>query len=298
MRAHEPAGDPLSEQRWIRSSTRQLSKRLNAADYAVSPPTVGRRLKKMGCSMKAKKRRQVHGNCRGRNEPFHYLASQRERFRAAALPLSSVDTNKKAWLGEFSNRGRTWCRQAAEVNEHDFPSAAVCKAVPYGSYDVTMTAGDVCVGTSADTPEFAAEAIARWWQMAGQDTYPKADQVLILADAGGSNRCQAWAWKFTLQEKLSDQFELVGPVCHYPPACSKWHPSEQRFLSFISITWAGTPLSTVETMFGYIRGTSTAAGLQVKAFVQEDSSKEGQKVSKNTGESLTLRCHTAYPKWK
>jgi hypothetical protein len=38
----------------------------------------------------------------------------------------------------------------------------VCKAVPYGSYDVTMTAGDVCVGTSADTPEFAAEAIARW----------------------------------------------------------------------------------------------------------------------------------------
>jgi hypothetical protein len=297
MLAHETAGDPMSEQRWIRSSTRELSKRLKAADYEVSPPTGGRRLKKMGFSMKANKRRQVHGNCRGRNEQFHYIASQRERFRAAALPIIRVDTKKKELIGEFSNSGRTWCRQAAEVNEHDFPSAAVCKAVPYGIYDVTMNAGYVCVGTSANTPEFAAEAIARWWQMEGQVTYPKADQLLILADSGGSNSCQSRAWKFNLQEKLSDQFELVVTVCHYPTACSKWHPIEQRLFSFISINWAGKPLRTLETMLGYIRGTSTAAGLQVKAFVQEDSYKEGQKVSKNTGESLTLRFHTAYPKW-
>ena len=297
MLANETAGDPMSEQRWIRSSTRELSKRLEGAGYQVSPPTVSRLLKKMGFSMKANKRRQVHVNCRGRDEQFHYIASQRERFRTAGLPIISVDTKKKELIGEFSNSGRTWCRQADEVNEHDFPSAAVCKAVPYGIYDVTMNAGYVLVGTSADTPEFAVDAIARWWQMEGQGTYPNTDQLLILADSGGSNNCQSRAWKLNLQEKLSDQFGLVVTVCHYPTACSKWNPIEHRLFSFISINWAGKPLRTLETMLRYIRGTSTATGLTVKAFVQDELYKGGQKVSKKKWESLNLRIRAVCPKW-
>jgi DDE family transposase len=223
--------------------------------------------------MRANKRRQVHVNCRGRDEQFHYIASQRERFRAAGLPIISVDTKKKELIGEFRNSGRTWCRHAEEVDEHDFPSAALYKAVPYGIYDVTLNTGYIFVGTSADTPAFAAEAIARWWQTEGQVTYPKTDQLLILADSGGSNSCQSRAWKLNLQDKLSDPFGLVVAVCHYPTACSKWNPIEHRLFSFITINWAGKPLRTLETMLGYIRGTSTATGLTVKAFLQEGSYK-------------------------
>lgn len=296
MLANEIAGDPMSEQRWVRSSTRALSKRLEAAGYRASPTTVHRLLKKMGFSMKANKRRQVHVNCRGRDEQFHYIASQRERFRTAGLPIISVDTKKKELIGEFSRSGRTWCRQPEEVNEHDFPSAAVCKAVPYGIYDVTMNTGYVFVGTSADTPEFAVDAIARWWQIDGHVAYPNTDQLLILADSGGSNNCQSRGWKLNLQEKLSDQFGLVVTVCHYPTACSKWNPIEHRLFSFISVNWAGKPLRTLETMLGYIRGTRTATGLTVKAFVQEGRYKEGQKVSKKKWESLNLRRHTVCPK--
>src|SRR5206468_5669775 len=61
-----------------------------------------------------------------------------------------------------------WCREAEEVNEHDFPDAAECRAVPFGIYDVTGNKGYVVVGTSNNTPEFAVNAIARWWEDEGQ----------------------------------------------------------------------------------------------------------------------------------
>ena len=61
------------------------------------------------------------------------------------------------------------------------------RAVPYGIYDVSSNRGSVYVGTSADTPEFAVTALARWWEDEGRWRFPHAAQVLILADAGGSN---------------------------------------------------------------------------------------------------------------
>jgi hypothetical protein len=63
--------------------------------------------------------------------------------------------------------GRTWCRDAPKVDEHDFPSTAECRAVPLGIYDVAKNEGYVCVGVSNNTPEFAVNVIARWWQENG-----------------------------------------------------------------------------------------------------------------------------------
>jgi hypothetical protein len=41
--------------------------------------------------------------------------------------------------------------------------------------------------TSHETPAFAVDAIALWWNSCGQKTYPQAQELLVLADAGGSN---------------------------------------------------------------------------------------------------------------
>jgi hypothetical protein len=45
--APETAGDPMTAQKWIRSSLRTLSVKLEAEGHAVSPPTVGRLLRKL-----------------------------------------------------------------------------------------------------------------------------------------------------------------------------------------------------------------------------------------------------------
>jgi hypothetical protein len=182
-----------------------------------------------------------------------YIASQRETFDAAGWPIISVDTKKKELIGNFRSAGRTWCRKAEEVDEHDFPSAAECRAVPFGVYELIRNKGHVYVGVSNDTPEFAVVSIAKWWEQEGQIAYPRTERLLILADGGGSNGCRARAWKCSLQALVSDRFGLILTVCHYPTGCSKWNPVEHRLFSYISKNWEGKPLRSLEIMLGYIR---------------------------------------------
>jgi Rhodopirellula transposase DDE domain len=66
---------------------------------------------------------------------------------------------------------------------HDFPQEALGKAVPYGIYDLTHNRGTVYVGSSADTPEFAVAALARWWEEEGRATYLSRGEA--VAHLGG-----------------------------------------------------------------------------------------------------------------
>ena len=50
--------------------------------------------------------------------------------------MISVDTKKKEWVGDFKNPGRCWRREDREVLDHDFPSWAIGRAIPYGIYDL------------------------------------------------------------------------------------------------------------------------------------------------------------------
>jgi len=295
--ADEIAGDPMTEQKWIRSSLRSLSKKLADAGHRASATKVGRLLKDMGFSLTANKRKQGRIGCPERDEQFKYIASQKQRFIGAGWPVISVDTKKKELIGEFRNNGRTWRRHAEEVNEHDFPGVAKWRAFPFGIYDVAKNEGYVYVGISNDTPEFAVCAIAKWWKGEGCPIYPSGSELLILADSGGGNGCRARAWKLNLQEKLCDTFGLTATVCHYPAGCSKWNPVEHRLFSYISMNWQGKPLKTLEIMLGYIRGTSTATGLKVKAFLDRDVYKRGQKVKREDLERLKMELHTVYSKW-
>jgi Rhodopirellula transposase DDE domain len=96
-----------------------------------------------------------------RQQQFVYRETQKETFATAGLPIISVDTKKKELIGNFKNAGQAWCSHPEEVNVHDFPSEALARAVPYGIYDVSKKLGSVYVGLSADTPAFAAAAMAR-----------------------------------------------------------------------------------------------------------------------------------------
>ena len=293
----ETAGEPTGEQKWVRSSLRQLSHRLNHAGHTASAHTVSRLLKKHGYSLKANVKRVAGKDHPDRDLQFECIETQKQAFQDAGLPIISVDTKKKELIGNFKNAGRSWCQEAEVVNVHDFPQDALGRAVPYGIYELNHDRGFIYMGISADTPKFAVDAIATWWEHEGSEAFPQADQLLILADAGGSNSYRSRVWKQQLQEQLSDQFGLIVTVCHYPAGCSKWNPVEHRLFSHISLNWRGKPLRTFDTMLAYIRGTTTTTGLTVKAFLVEGVYEKGQKVSDAEMEELNLERHEVCLNW-
>jgi hypothetical protein len=296
---NEVGGDPMSDKRWVRSSLRQICGWLKEDGHPTSQTVVSRLLKEMGYSLKANERRQGQSrpNCPERDEQFHHIASQRETFEAAGWPIISVDTKKKELIGNFRNPGKTWCRKAEQVDEHDFPGAAECRAVPFGLYELIRNRGHVYVGVSNDTPEFAVVSIAKWWDEEGRAAYPGTDRLLILADGGGSNGCRARAWKYNLQTLVSDRFGLTLSVCHYPTGCSKWNPVEHRLFSQISRNWQGKPLRSLDIMLGYIRGTRTETGLEVTAHLDEGFYKKSVRYSHKDVDRLSLKVHDVCPQW-
>lgn len=293
----EIAGDPMGGASWVRSSLRKLSNALAAQGYRAGPCTVRHLLQKMGFTLKRNRKRRGGSQHPNRDEQFRYISAQRQSFTSAGMPVISVDTKKKELIGEFLNAGRVWCRQAPQVNEHDFTNTAECRAVPFGIYDVERNRGYVVVGTSNDTPEFAVSAIARWWQAEGRPAYPGAKKLLVLADCGGTNGNRCKAWKAQVQQKLCDGLGLTVAVCHYPPGCSKWNPVEHRLFSQISTNWAGRPLRSLNMMLGYIRGTTTLTGLRVGAELDEAVYRKAQKVTAEEMGSLDLIYHDTCPAW-
>lgn len=294
----ETAGEPMSERKWIRSSLQTLSHRLKEDGHRVSAPTVSRLLKKHDYTLHVNaKEKEAGSQDPQRDTQFEYIKQQKERFLAAGWPVISIDTKKKELIGNFKNAGRSWSRQPIEVNVHDFLSEAEGRAVPYGIYDLARNEGALYVGTSADTPEFAVCCVAQWWQEHGRVAYWQAPQLLILADAGGSNGCRPRLWKEQLQSQLSDQLSLIVTVCHYPTGCSKWNPIEHRLFSQISQNWAGQPLRTFDIMLGYIRDTTTSTGLKVSAKMLNGVFAVGKKVADAVWKSLKIEHHTVCPQW-
>jgi hypothetical protein len=183
---------------------------------------------------------------------------------AVGTPVISVDTKKKELLGNYINRGQQWrpAKTPRKVEGHDFPSPDVPRAYPYGIYDLRHNRGFVVVGTDHDTGAFAVASIRGWWRFEGRRLYTKSKELLITADAGGSNGSRLRLWKVELQQ-LADDTGLSIHVCHFPPGTSKWNKVEHRLFSFISSNWRGEPLRDYETIVNLIARTTTAKGLKV-----------------------------------
>ena len=228
---------------WTGKRLRQIAADLRKLKIHVSPNTVRRLLHEIDYTLHANAK-SLSVSAKERDAQFNRIAQQRRRFCRCGLPIISVDTKKKELIGNFKNPGRVWSQQALPVNDHDFRSQAVGMASPYGIFDLMSHHGSVFVGTSHDTPRFAAENIARWWRYSGRKDYPDASELLILADSGGSNGARVRAWKYELYRQLVEPFALKITVCHYPTGASKWNPIEHRFFSEISKHWAGQPLDS------------------------------------------------------
>jgi len=281
---------------WVRRSLRHLSDDLRNQGHAACPNTVRRLLDRQAFSMRGNVKRLSGPPHPDRERQFQYIQQQRQIFVESGCPILSVDAKKKELIGNFKNPGRPWVRQPDEVNTHDFPQDASCKATPYGLYDVQRKEGLVCVGTSSDTAEFAVDCVETWMHSDAGAAYGPIRQVLVLADGGGSNGYRSRLWKRQLQG-LSDRAGVAITVCHYPRGASKGNPVERRLFGPISINWAGVPLRSLEVMLGCIRGTSNRSGLRVEARVIRKSYATGIKVANAEFKTLSIHHHETCPKW-
>ena len=286
----------MTGSKWVRRSLRHLSGDLHQQGHRACPNTVGRLLRKQKFSLKSNRKGQSGKAHPDRDRQFRHIQQQREQFTAAGLPVVSVDAKKKELVGNFKNVGATWCRKAESVNIYDFIHDAECRATPYALYDPTRNRGMVAVGTSADTAQFATDSIAHWWQQEGRQAYPRAKQLLVLADGGGSNGHRSRLFKSSLQQ-FANQSRVAVTVCHYPTGASKWNPVEHRLLSQISINWAGKPLRSLSAMLGYIRGTMTETGLRVRAWLNTRQYPKKVKISDAQMKSLNLQRLPTCPDW-
>jgi len=293
---NQTAGDPQTARKWKRKSLRQLSQELGPA-HQVSPHTVGRLLREQKYSLHVNYKELDGRASPHRNEQFEHIQAQIEAFLEKGWPIISVDTKKRELIGLFRNAGRVWCRTPTRVNIYDFRSLAQGIAIPYGIYDLTRNAGYVCVGTSADTSEFAVDAIQWWWTSYGRRDYPQAPALLILADGGGSNGYRTRLWTYTLQHCFVNANRLSVTVAHYPTGASKWNPADHRLFSEISCNWVGEPLASYDKMLQLIGATTTQEGLVVVATLSLKTYATGIKISDEQMVALHIEKDQTLPQW-
>jgi len=304
---YETPGDPITGLKWTRKATEKIAKELRSFDISVGRTTVGKLLKKMDFSLKVNHKKKALGSNKTpearaqRDKQFRYIKALCNQFADKGYPIISVDSKKREMVGDFKNNGAAWRRKAFEVSDHDFRQYAEGVAIVRGVYDVQANTGFMCIGIHHDTPAFAADSIAKWWKQVGVKCFPGRKELLVLADAGGSNGYRVRAWKYELQRKLCDPNELCVTVCHYPPGASKWNPIEHRLFSSISNNWQGIPLNSYETILKYMRSTKTAPeatpGLKVRATLVLKKYGNGQKVSDDQMSLLELKRHETLPLW-
>lgn len=152
------------------------------------------------------------------------------------------------------------------------------------------------MGIDHDTASFAVEAIRRWWNAMGREAFPRADELLITADGGGSNGSRVRLWKLELQT-LADEIGMPISVCHFPPRTSKWNKIEHRLFSFITQNWRGKPLVTHQVIVSLIAATTTRAGLKVQAMLDENTYLRGLTVSDKQLAAVRLQRDSFHGEW-
>jgi hypothetical protein len=291
-------GSPMNPLRWTCKSTRAIATALVAQGFTVSASRVRQLLTEMGYSLQANRKTLEGRQHPDRDGQFRHINGRVQARKRLREPAISVDTKKKEVLGNHKNPGETYCPKGkpTEVDTHDFPDPKLGKAVPYGVYDILENEAGVSVGISHDTAEFAVAAIRRWWQKLGHRRYAKARRLLVTADSGGSNSSRNRLWKLELQN-LADETGLIIEVCHYPPGTSKWNKIEHRLFCHITRNWQGVPLETLEIVVESINHTTTTTGLEVHAWLDEETYNKGRKVSDEELAECIIKRNEFHGEW-
>ena len=273
-------GDPQSALKWTSKSCQHLAEELNRKGHEVSHDTVASLLHELDYSLQSNRKTKEGTSHPDRDDQFKHINRQVKAFQKRGQPVISVDTKKRELLGDFKQKGPEWRPKGEprKVRVHDFEDKQLGHAIPYGVYDLTYNQGWVSVGIDHDTAEFAVETIRHWWYEMGQEFYPSADELLVTADAGGSNGRRLRLWKVALQ-RLANETGLRITVCHFPPGTSKWNKIEHRMFCHLTKNWSGTPLVSRTVIVNLIGNTTTDTGLSIKAKLDLNTYPKGIRIT-------------------
>lgn len=291
-------GDPESPLLWTCRSLRNITAALVTFGHKISHTTVRLLLEELGYSLQANRKTLEGSDNPDRNEQFELINKKVKEVLSANNPVISVDTKKKELVGQFKNSGKTFRPQGKpeEVRVYDFIDTELGRANPYGVYDIANNIGWVSVGTDHDTSSFAVDTIRKWWYSMGKEKYPKATELMITADGGGSNGSRVRLWKKELQ-KFSNEIGFPIRVSHFPPGTSKWNKIEHKMFCHISMNWRGRPLVTHEIIVNLIANTITKTGLKIQADLNKNLYPIGIKVSDEDFNSINIVRDEFHGEW-
>ncbi len=291
------AGDPMKEEvLWTNLAHQEIAEHLRARGMDVSKRIVKQLLKKHHFKTRTARRRLSTGTNPDRNAQFLRIAELRAQYEATGNPIISMDTKKKELLGQLFREGRLTTQLPVNVYDHDFASLAEGIAIPYTLYDIQRNHAFVCLGTSKDTADFVCAALRTWWTVEGQQHYPQATSILLLADGGGSNSSRHYVFKEALQQ-LADTLGIELRMAHYPPYASKWNPVEHRVFPHITRVLRGVILTSHEQVKRLMERTKTSTGLAVRVRIYYTVYQTGKKASEAFKQAMPIVFDTVLGKW-
>jgi hypothetical protein len=291
------AGNPMAEEViWTDLTATDIAERLTQLGTPTSVHVVEQLLEMAGY-----RRRQAQKYCSmdehaDRNAQFLRIAEFKQEYLASPNPLLSIDTLKRALLGNFYRKGKLLTKEVLRTFDHDYPSFADGVVIPHGLYDMKLNRGYLHLGGSHDTSEFACDALEDWWRRFGRELYPQATSLGLLCDGGGSNSSRTYLFKADLQT-LVNRLQLPVRVAHYPPYTSKYNPIEHRLFPHVTRACQGVIFKSVALVKQLMEKARTRTGLCVVVDIVDKIYETGRQVAESVKQTLNIVRDALLPLW-
>jgi len=165
-----------------------------------------------------------------------------------------------------------------------------------GQHDPHLNLGHINLGLSRDTSEFACESFLSFWNRFSKKRYPDATSILLTCDGGASNPKGEQLFKCDLQN-LDNATKLPLRIAHFPSYCSKYNPTERRFLPHIGRACEGMLLDSLERVIDLMRRAKVRRGLPSTVNVLEKACQIGRVATDSMKKAVKIRYDVKVPKW-
>lgn len=113
---NQTAGSPMREKvRWTELKDSQIVRLFGEKGHSISRYMVKQLTVLAGLTKRQMKKTKTAKEVENRDEQFQKIAALKEDYRARGLPVLSIDTKKKEFIGQFYRHGKSYCAEAMSL---------------------------------------------------------------------------------------------------------------------------------------------------------------------------------------